>query len=126
MRHARLAAGCALAAFVPAAGAQSLQVGSYEGSIEIEGVVRANPRPTVIYFDLIVRRIEGGNVTATWSQSGGQCPGEHPMEGRIDAGKLFLKATPPPAGCMVPPVQLTVGATALEGTYGKRPIRLRR
>jgi hypothetical protein len=115
-----------LAHFTPSVGAEQALTGLYKGTIEIDGPIRANPRPTMIYFDLIILRVDGASITATWSQSGGQCPGDHPMEGRLNAGQLFLKMAHPRDGCMVPPVQLTVSGSTLDGTYGKRPIRLRR
>lgn len=127
MRHAFLAAGCVLVTVVPAFAEENLQVGSYKGGFEVETPSGARSTGSaMVKLELKIERVERGSVVATLSMSGKQCPGDHPMEGRVDAGKLFLKATRPPAGCAVAPLELAVGAAALEGTYGKRPIQLRR
>lgn len=128
MRHAFLAASCVLASFVPTAEAEPLASGRYEGSAEIAGgAVRANSRPRLTHFALTVQRVEGGNVAGTWSQSPGPCPGEQPVEGRLDEGRLILKPAASGSGaCKLPPIRLTLRDGALEGTSGSYEIRLKR
>lgn len=125
---ALLAACGAIASYASSANGQQLATGSYEGSIEIDGrPISQNPRPRMIYFGLAIKRVEGNSVAGTWSQSGGPCQGEHPVEGRFVSGRLFLKTRDSGSGaCRIPPLQLTAGGDALEGAMGQREFRLRR
>lgn len=122
-----LLAGCGvLASYATGGQAEQLVNGSYEGSIEMDGgPIAQNPRPRMMYFELSIKRVDGGSVAGTWSASGGPCRGTHPVEGRFVSGRLFLKPADPGSACRIPPFQLSASG-ALEGTLAQRELRLRR